>query len=200
MQYGTLKDVRVALDSKDNTCKGFAFVEFENEKDANAALAANNYELKKRRIAVTIASASTKAKFKYVPSLSCRTISSSVERNQAQADTGLGRQDEIRSRSFMVKNLPPDADDGRLQQELEKVMKVKRVEVFKDKNEAVVELESAAVRPSHPCYPSFIDAPSGPRRAATSEGAHRVQWPGAQARVRGPTGEGREAWRGHVYT
>ncbi|KAL1677942.1 hypothetical protein EV122DRAFT_290785 [Schizophyllum commune] len=126
--YGTLKDVRVALDSKDNTCKGFAFVEFENEKDANAALAANNYELKKRRIAVTIASASTKAKFK----------------NQAQADTGLGRQDEIRSRSFMVKNLPPDADDGRLQQELEKVMKVKRVEVFKDKNEAVVELESAA--------------------------------------------------------
>ncbi|KAL1745101.1 hypothetical protein HDZ31DRAFT_37139 [Schizophyllum fasciatum] len=126
--YGALKDVRVALDPKDNTCKGFAFVEFENEKDATAALAANNYELKKRRIAVTIASASTRAKFK----------------NQAQADTGLGRQDEIRSRSFMVKNLPPNADDGRLQQELEKVMKVKRVEVFKDKNEAVVELETAA--------------------------------------------------------
>ena len=127
--------MRVALDSKGNTCRGFAFVEFENEKDANAALAANNHELKKRRIAVTIASASTKAKFKYAPSFSFRTISSYVERNQAQADTGLGRQDEIRSRSFMVKNLPPDADDGRLQQELEKVMKVKRVEVFKDKNE-----------------------------------------------------------------
>ncbi|TRM63998.1 hypothetical protein BD626DRAFT_547754 [Schizophyllum amplum] len=126
--YGTLKEVRIATDPKDATCKGFAFIEFENEKDAVAGLAANNHELKRRRMAVTMANTSTRAKFK----------------NQAQADTGLGRQDEIRSRSLMIKNLPPDADDGRLQQALEKVTKVKRVEVFKDKNEAAVELESTA--------------------------------------------------------
>lgn len=73
IQYGSVKDVRMTLDDKGQP-KGFAFVEFEQEvrttlestphrhtdkdypqKDALAALAANNYELKKRRIAVTMA-------------------------------------------------------------------------------------------------------------------------------------------------
>ena len=62
--------------------KGFAFVEFEEEvdasvafihenilsisvyvqKDAQAALGANNYELKKRRIAVTLADSRVRAR------------------------------------------------------------------------------------------------------------------------------------------
>lgn len=44
----------MAFDNKGQP-KGFAFVEFENEKEALAALAANNFELKKRRLAVTLA-------------------------------------------------------------------------------------------------------------------------------------------------
>lgn len=44
-----------------------------------------------------------------------------------------------------MKNLPPGTQEGLLQQALEKHGQVVRVEVFIDKNEAVVELESAAV-------------------------------------------------------
>jgi RNA recognition motif-containing protein len=74
-QYGPVKEVRMALNAE-NHSKGFAFIEFEEEvglsvvsrvlgrvltlgppylqKDAAKALGANNYELKKRRIAVTM--------------------------------------------------------------------------------------------------------------------------------------------------
>lgn len=44
-----------------------------------------------------------------------------------------------------VRNLPPATQEGLLQQVLEKHALVKRVEVFQDQNEAVVELENAAV-------------------------------------------------------
>lgn len=50
----------MALDDK-GLPKGFAFVEFEQEKDALAALSANNHELKKRRIAVTLADTRAKS-------------------------------------------------------------------------------------------------------------------------------------------
>ncbi len=70
------------LDDK-GLSKGFAFVEFENEvsvdfvvsvqvsdafaqSDARAALAANNHELKKRRIAVTLADTRVRGKNKCV--------------------------------------------------------------------------------------------------------------------------------------
>ena len=45
-----------------------------------------------------------------------------------------------------VKNLPPNTQEGLLQQFLSKVAPIQRVEVFVEKGEAVVELESAAVR------------------------------------------------------
>ena len=53
------------LDDKGHS-KGFAFVEFENENDARASLAANNHELKKRRMAVTLADSRVRGKNKYV--------------------------------------------------------------------------------------------------------------------------------------
>ncbi|KAJ3490444.1 hypothetical protein NLI96_g1424 [Meripilus lineatus] len=118
--YGPLKDVRMALDDHRNS-KGFAFIEFEAPKDAVAGLAANNYELKKRRIAVTVAD----------------------NRVRGKGQSG-ARKAEARNKSVRVKNLPPGTQEGLLQQALEKHGQVVRVEVFIDKNEAVVELESAA--------------------------------------------------------
>lgn len=48
--------------------------------------------------------------------------------------------------------MPPGAQEGLLQQVLEKIVPVKRVEVFLDKQEALVELPSAVVsRSSFPC-------------------------------------------------
>ena len=60
-------------------------------------------------------------------------------------ESGLGRQAETRSRSVRVRGLPPATQEGLLQQSLEKHALIKRVEVFLDINEAVVELENAAV-------------------------------------------------------
>ncbi|GLB38245.1 putative RNA recognition motif containing protein [Lyophyllum shimeji] len=123
--YGTIKEIRMAIDEKGHS-KGFAFVEFELEKDALAALDANNYELKKRRIAVTLAD---------------------THRRRAKApppSSGLSRAADIRSRSVRIRNLPPGTQEGLLQQTLEKIAAVRRVEVFLDMQEAVVELDNAA--------------------------------------------------------
>lgn len=121
--YGKLKEVRIATEP-DGLAKGYAFIEYEEAKDAQTALAANNYELKKRRIAVT--------------------LSDSRVRARHRSEIGLSRVAEIRSRSVRVRNLPPATQEGLLQQVLEKIAPVKRVEVFVDKQEAVVELENPA--------------------------------------------------------
>ncbi|KAJ7043889.1 hypothetical protein C8F04DRAFT_682003 [Mycena alexandri] len=124
--YGAVKDVRMAMD-KDEHSRGFAFVEFEDENSAQAALNANNQELKKRRIAVTLADSRAKGRNRNV-----------------ETESGLGQKADARSRSVRVRNLPVGTQEGLLQQTLEKIAKVKRVEVFVELNEAVVELDNAA--------------------------------------------------------
>ncbi|KAI6030527.1 hypothetical protein F5J12DRAFT_296247 [Pisolithus orientalis] len=124
-RYGPVKDIRLAED-KNGQLKGFAFIEFQNDADARSALSANNYELKKRRIAVTLADMRVRAK------------------NRESSDTGLGRRAEARNRSVRIRNLPPDAQEGLLQQVLEKLAAVKRVEILLEEREAIVELENAA--------------------------------------------------------
>ncbi|KAA1469781.1 hypothetical protein DENSPDRAFT_835444 [Dentipellis sp. KUC8613] len=122
--YGEIKDVRMALDAQ-NHSKGFAFVEFVNERDAAAALNANNYELKKRRIAVTLAD-------------------TRVRSRKREPDSGLGKRADARNRSLRIQNLPAGTQEGLLQQTLEKHGAVARVEVFEDKNEAIVEFQTPA--------------------------------------------------------
>ncbi|KAF9046435.1 hypothetical protein BJ165DRAFT_1471732 [Panaeolus papilionaceus] len=123
--YGPIKEVRMALEDNGNS-KGFAFVQFEDPKDALASLAANNHELKKRRIGVTLADNRVRARHK--------------------SDTGMSQPAETRTRSVYIKNLPLGVNDGLLQQALEKekIVPIKRVEVFLNRQEAVVELENAA--------------------------------------------------------
>ncbi|KZS97439.1 hypothetical protein SISNIDRAFT_450238 [Sistotremastrum niveocremeum HHB9708] len=125
--FGAIKEIRIASDEKG--CKGFAFVEFESEEGAEAALGANNVELKKRRIAVTLADSRVQAKPKRLPTA-----------------TGLGKKAEVRSKSVRIKGLPEAAEEGLLQQAVEKAIggPVKRVEVFRDLREGVVELETLA--------------------------------------------------------
>ncbi|TFY58334.1 hypothetical protein EVJ58_g6483 [Rhodofomes roseus] len=118
--YGSVKEVRMALDNNGRP-KGFAFVEFETEQDALAALSANNHELKNRRMAVTLADTRVRARAR---------------------DPDV--RAEIRNRTVRVRNLPANTQDGLLQQALEKLAPVKRVEVFADKAEAEVQFENAA--------------------------------------------------------
>ncbi|KAI0726224.1 RNA-binding protein Prp24 [Fomitopsis betulina] len=118
--YGAVKEVRMALDSNGRP-KGFAFVEFEDEHDAVAALGANNHELKNRRMAVTLADSRVRAR---------------TRDPNARAD--------IRNRTIYIRNLPADTQEALLQQALEKFAPVKRVEVFADRGEADVQFENAA--------------------------------------------------------
>ncbi|CCM02468.1 uncharacterized protein FIBRA_04567 [Fibroporia radiculosa] len=117
--YGTVKEVRMALDPNGRP-KGFAFIEFEQEQDASAALSANNYELKNRRIAVTLADTRNRAK-----------------------NRDPNHRVDVRNRSLRIRNLPANTQEGLLQQVLEKLAPVARVEVFTDKGEADVEFENA---------------------------------------------------------
>jgi squamous cell carcinoma antigen recognized by T-cells 3 len=55
---------------------------------------------------------------------------------------------EARTRSIRITNLPPASQEGLLQQMLEKIVPVSRVEVFIDKQEAIVELKTPAVSPA----------------------------------------------------
>jgi squamous cell carcinoma antigen recognized by T-cells 3 len=95
------------------------------------ALSANNHELKRRRIAVTLADTRVKGK-----------------NQNAQTETGLGRLEDILSRSVRIKNLPPGTQEGLLQQVLEQYVHVKRVEIYEEIHQASVELENTSVRPS----------------------------------------------------
>ncbi|KAF9077529.1 hypothetical protein BDP27DRAFT_1311204 [Rhodocollybia butyracea] len=125
-KFGPVKDVRMAVDNEGKP-RGFAFVEFENEIDARTGLSANNHELKGRRMAVTVADSRVKPKHR-----------------PFDTERGLGRSAELASRSVRVKNLPSDTQEGVLQQMLEKLASVKRVELFGNIHEAMVELESPA--------------------------------------------------------
>ncbi|KAH9980057.1 hypothetical protein BGW80DRAFT_1454599 [Lactifluus volemus] len=106
--YGPVKDIRMALDA-DNHSRGFAFVEFEEE----------------RRIAVTLSD-------------------THVHSRKREPETGFGRKADARSRSLRIRGLPDDTQEGLLQQTVEKMAPVSRLEVFLDKHEAVVEFQSVA--------------------------------------------------------
>jgi hypothetical protein len=151
----------MALDS-DNHSKGFAFVEFEEEVrpfcqdpylyrllrairiiqgDATRALGANNYELKKRRIAVTLSDTRVRSRRR------CELSTTMIDLRLhliSEPETGLGRKADARNRSLRIRDLPDDTAEGLLQQAVEKLAPVNRLEVFLDKREAVVEFQSAA--------------------------------------------------------
>lgn len=62
----------------------------------------------------------------------------------SEPETGFGKKADARSRSLRVRDLPDGTEEGLLQQAVEKLAPVSRLEVFTDKHEAVVEFQSAA--------------------------------------------------------
>ncbi|KAI0036479.1 hypothetical protein K488DRAFT_41187 [Vararia minispora EC-137] len=130
LTYGPIKEIRIPLDEEKKYSKGFAFIEFKNEADAIKALGANNQDLKSRRIAVTLADTRIKG-------------------HKKEPDSGMGRKADAQSRSLRARGLPLTERDVSTMEELlqetfAKHAPVRRVEVFTQKNEAVIEFESAA--------------------------------------------------------
>ncbi|GJN94155.1 hypothetical protein Rhopal_007229-T1 [Rhodotorula paludigena] len=125
---GPIVGVRVPQDDK-GFCKGFAFVEFEDEASAQAALALNNHELKKRHMSVTIAQPRATGTGKF---------------GVAGSTTGgaPGARVETENRGIRVKGLLPDTQEAIIQQEFEKLAPVRMVNYVAGSTEAVVLLEN----------------------------------------------------------
>ncbi|KNZ44313.1 hypothetical protein VP01_929g5 [Puccinia sorghi] len=123
-QFGEIKGVRVVLDQAGHS-KGFAFVEFQNEMSAKAALTMNNVELKKRRIGVTISSVKG-------PSLVWKNTSFKDEARLSSAT-------DHRSRSVRVSNLAEGTQEALIQQAFDPFGKVLKTITYPEKNEALVE-------------------------------------------------------------
>lgn len=158
--FGTVTGVRIPQDDK-GLCKGFAFVEFENDvrplppallftstltdsrsrsqASAQEALSLNNHELKKRHMSVTIAQARQAGTGKFA----------------SQPE----RRVETENRGVRVRGLASDTQEAVIQQEFEKLAPVRRVNYVAGSSEAVVLLENPAVRPSR-----LLSSSSQPRR------------------------------------
>lgn len=54
-QFGEFEDVKLITDRETGRSKGFAFITFTTDKDAQASLVLNNTEFKGRKIRVNIA-------------------------------------------------------------------------------------------------------------------------------------------------
>lgn len=121
--FGDIKRINVASDEEGH-CRGFAFVEFLEERSVESALVLDGSELKKRTMRV-------------------KRVDPKAKSNQRGSETSVHdrhKEKEIKDRSIKLTGLPPKTQDGLLQQCLEKLTNVKRVEVFNEEGKAIVEL------------------------------------------------------------
>lgn len=116
-------------------CKGIAFVEMQNKAQAEAALKANGTSYRGKHLKVTISDPHHAEKNRGLVSPPCpANMNRKITDGSAAADR--------RSRTVYLFDIPSGSQEGLLQQELEKLFPVKRVELFASKGEARVELES----------------------------------------------------------
>ncbi|PVF92511.1 hypothetical protein CPB86DRAFT_769315 [Serendipita vermifera] len=118
-EHGELKDIRLLPAAGNNQT---AFVEYETEEAAQSALALNNHMLKGRRLAVIMAD-SRLGRPSYVP----------------------GAREEANNRSIRIRGVPSGTQEAILQQALEKMTSVVRLHLVPERNEAILEVENAAV-------------------------------------------------------
>nr|XP_018262120.1 uncharacterized protein I303_05135 [Kwoniella dejecticola CBS 10117]OBR84278.1 hypothetical protein I303_05135 [Kwoniella dejecticola CBS 10117] len=120
---GTIRNVKLGWDPLKRICKGFAFVDMASEAEARACLQLDGTPFLKKKLKVQISD----------PNFA----------NKKAKDRKPDQLVERRDRLVTLTNLPENTQEGLLQQALEKVVGVRRLELFTKVNEAVAELESA---------------------------------------------------------
>ncbi|CAK9779644.1 hypothetical protein CC85DRAFT_289288 [Cutaneotrichosporon oleaginosum] len=123
-KYGTIVSVKVPWDKAKNQAKGIAFVEMQNKEQAEAALQVNGALHRGKHLKVVISDPQHADKSR-----------GKISSTQQAA--------ERRERTVYLFDIPSGSQEGLLQQELEKHYPVRRVEMFANKGQARVELESA---------------------------------------------------------
>ncbi|EIW67704.1 hypothetical protein TREMEDRAFT_69686 [Tremella mesenterica DSM 1558] len=121
-QRGAVQHVNLGWDQAKQICKGFAFVEMATEADAQEALNLHGSHINGRYLKVEM----------HDPNHVTKKRTTSAPREAI----------ERRARTVRLSNLPSDTQEGLLQQALEKIVSVKRLELFSKVHQAVVELES----------------------------------------------------------
>ncbi|RXK40070.1 hypothetical protein M231_02710 [Tremella mesenterica] len=117
-QRGAVQHVNLGWDQAKQICKGFAFVEMATE----ATLNLHGSHINGRYLKVEM----------HDPNHVTKRPTTSAPREAI----------ERRARTVRLFNLPSDTQEGLLQQALEKIVSVKRLELFSKVHQAVVELES----------------------------------------------------------
>ncbi|WOO76790.1 putative RNA-binding protein [Vanrija pseudolonga] len=130
-KYGTLLGIKLGWDPVKRICKGFAFVDLSKDAEAKAALELNGTQYRGKYLKVEL-SDPNHANKKKAP----RPAGSAPDASGAREAS------ERRSRQVRLYGLPEGSEEGLLQQALEKIVPVKRLEIFRSSHEALVELQS----------------------------------------------------------
>lgn len=130
-EYGRVDNVRLPLDKERKFCRGFAYVVMGSPEEAKAALAANGTQYRGKGLKVELDNKS-------------KAGSASKKEGQETKPTA-SEAAERRTRTVYIYDLPEGTQEGLLQQELEKIVPIKRLEVFQSSHHAAVELENQAV-------------------------------------------------------
>lgn len=128
-EYGSIANIKLGWDNAKRICKGFAFVDMATLDEAKAALAANGKPYHGKGLKVELSD----------PNYANKKHEGGAQgKGTAAARAAMER----RARQVCLFDLPTGTQEGLLQQALEKLVPVKRLEIFEHKKEAVVELES----------------------------------------------------------
>ncbi|WVQ65310.1 uncharacterized protein L199_003486 [Kwoniella botswanensis] len=118
---GTIRHLKLGWDPVKKVCKGFAFVELSSEAEANACLSLDGTPYHRKILKVQ--------------------ISDPNHGNKKGKDRKPDQAAERRDRLVTLSGLPENTQEGLLQQWLEKIVPVRRLELFAKTQEAVAELE-----------------------------------------------------------
>ncbi|WVF68817.1 hypothetical protein IAT40_003590 [Kwoniella sp. CBS 6097] len=123
-EHGTIRHVKLGWHPEKKICKGFAFVDMSSESEAKACLQLHGSQFQGKLLKVEIS-----------------------DPNHAKTKPAEKKPEEAadrRARLVRLANLPENTQEGLLQQALEKIVPVKRLELFTKTREAVAELTSQA--------------------------------------------------------
>ncbi|OCF40172.1 hypothetical protein I317_05996 [Kwoniella heveanensis CBS 569] len=123
-EHGTIRHIKLGWNPEKKVCKGFAFVDMGSEAEAKACLQLHGNQFQGKLLKVE--------------------ISDPNHANKKPSDRRPEEAADRRARSVRLANLPDNTQEGLLQQALEKVVPVKRLELFAKSREAVAELTSQA--------------------------------------------------------
>jgi len=145
----SIRSLKLGWDSVKGICKGFAFVTMASEVSSFILSIANADEKADAKAGLKLHGTSYHGKKLKVeqsdPNFNNKKAARYVDRSRRGADDSDAEMKDKRSRTVRLENVPAGMQEALLQQALEKVVPVRRLELFAKTNHAQAELENQAV-------------------------------------------------------